>query len=243
MPEGSITGKRRFWLWVLPLAFLAIFLALFFSPLFRVQRIKVVGAQSLSPDEVAALVGMEGHTIILLPLKEADARLRLLPMVRDVTIRLQWPNTLLVRVEEREPWGYWVNGGQSYVIDEEGVVLEGKVPSLGAPSIIDTSPPLTFRPGDRVDSDAVVIAHVVLGWAPVNVGAKVVAIKYNVAQGLSLTTDQGLQVVIGDSKGLDFKLEVWRSLAEELGNKGLAGKVLDLRFGARPALRYHEGKQ
>jgi len=229
--------RRRLLRWLgLVVAGLA-FLGLYLSPLFRVQEIQVVGARHVGLRQVEEAVGLKGRSVIALPLGEAARRVRAIPLVREVRIALRLPHTLVVRVEERRPWGYWVKGGYAYVVDEEGVVLEGLMPPPGAPTIIDTSGPGALQPGDRVDAEVVSVARKLLAWVPQALGTQVAALEYSEGQGLSLVTANGLRVVIGAPTSLDYKLAVWQALARRLGPEALAGHVLDLRSGERPALR------
>ncbi len=51
-----------------------------------------------------------------------------------------------------------------------------------------------------------------------------------------MTTNARYSVVVGESQNVDYKLAVWRAVEEEVGREEMAGQVLDLRFGDRPAL-------
>jgi cell division protein FtsQ len=61
-----------------------------------------------------------------LPFFDADAareRILAIPRVRTATVMKLYPNTLHLRISEREPFGLWQRGGQISVIDEEGRVV------------------------------------------------------------------------------------------------------------------------
>ena len=55
--------------------------------------------------------------------------------------------------------------------------------------------------------------------------------------GLTITTDSGYRVVLGDSQDMDYKLAVWREIEAQLGRASMTGHVLDLRFGDRPSFQ------
>jgi hypothetical protein len=57
------------------------------------------------------------------------------------------------------------------------------------------------------------------------------------ASGLTVQTDAGHRVVIGDSENVEYKLAVWGQIEAELGREAMGGHVLDLRFGDRPSLQ------
>jgi cell division septal protein FtsQ len=229
--------RRRLVLWLGVVAAFLTFVGLHLSPLFRVQEVEVVGAHYVDPQEVKEAVKLKSRSIIALPLEDAADRVQGLPMVREASVSLRWPHRLVVQVKERSPWGYWVRQGYAYVVDEDGVVLEGPMPPPGAPSIIETSGVGPLRLGDRVDREAIAVARRLQGWAPAILGTQVASFHYDVQRGLSVVTSEGTTVVVGRAEGLEYKLAVWEALAQKLGPKALAGRMLDLRPGGGPALR------
>jgi len=211
--------------------------ALYRSPLLRVQEVQVIGTANLTPQQITDLADLEGASMFNAPLGDAEARIVTLPMVKAVNTRLDWPNKVRIEVIERTPWGHWDLSGTSYVIDGEGVVIPDIKPSEGAPVIHDTGDPARLSPGDRVDADAVALAQVLLQSVPEQLALNVVRLEYTPESGLSLVTDAKYRVVMGDSQNVDYKLAVWRTVEEEIGRGAMAGHVLDLRFGDRPALQ------
>lgn len=213
-------------------------LALYLSPLLRVQQVEVAGTATLDPAEVSRLASLQGQSMLRLDAEGAVGRIGFLPMVASVEIERSWPQTVRIHVKEREPWGYWQVGEDRYVIDAEGVVLqaEARAPD-GAPAIIDLSNPVRLFPGDRVDYDSVALARALMTRVPAEMALYIARVEYSPASGLTVTTDAGYRVVLGDSQNLEYKLAVWRKIEEELGRDAMAGHVLDLRFGDRPSFQ------
>jgi cell division protein FtsQ len=211
--------------------------ALYRSPLLRVQEVQVVGAANLTPQQIADLADLEGASMFNAPLGEAETRIVALPMVKAVDARLHWPNKVRIEVIERAPWGHWDLASTSYVIDAEGVVLANVEPPDGAPIIHDTGEPAGLSPGDRVDTDTVALAQVLLQSVPEQLALNVVRLEYTPESGLSLITDAKYRVVIGDSQNVDYKLALWQTVEEDIGRGAMAGHVLDLRFRDHPALQ------
>ncbi len=211
--------------------------ALYRSPLLRVQEVQVVGTANVTPEQIADLADLEGASMFNAPLGDAEARIVALPLVKGVDAKLDWPNKVRIEVIERTPWGYWDLAGTSYVIDAEGLVLADIKPSEGAPVIHDIGDPARLSPGDRVDTDAVALAQVLLQSVPEQLALAIVRLEYTPESGLSLVTDANYRVVMGDSQNVDYKLAVWRTVEEEIGRGAMAGHVLDLRYGDRPALQ------
>lgn len=209
--------------------------AVYFSPLFRVQKVRVTGAATVPPEEIAALVDVKGESMIAVDFSEARAAIEANPAVKSVSFSKKWPQTVEVNVVERVPWGVWLIGETPYVIDDEGVVVAAAAPD-GAPAIRATTSSGILAPGDRTDADAVALARRLVEEVPARLGLNLTAIEWSGEMGLSVMTDAGYRVVIGDSENLDYKLAVWAEIESEVGRESMAGRKLDLRFGDRPVL-------
>jgi len=245
--EDEEPGGPRLWRRLLVLLVVAGLigggLALYFTPVFRVQEVQVAGAQTLDAYSLAELAGLEGASMFTAPLDEAQERLAALSMVKSVKAERQWPHTVRLVVEERQPWGYWYTQDSEYVVDADGVVLEGAMPAPDAPFIYHRDGSARFQPGDVIDADAVQLTQQLLASLPASLDIGLVRLEYGGREGLSLLTDAGYRVVLGDSHGLEYKLAVWQALEQRLGRQGIQGHVLDLRFGDRPSLRPKEGER
>jgi cell division protein FtsQ len=209
----------------------------YMSPAARVQNVEVVGASQIDPAEVRSLASLDGDSMLRLDTEGAAQRIRYLPSLKAVRIEQEWPQTVRIIVEERQPWANWQVGDKTYVIDSEGIVLADVSASEGAPTVIDLTNPVRLVPGDRVDSDAVQLTRLLTVRVPEVVATTPTAYEYSDEKGLALTADVGYRVVIGDSQNVEYKLAVWKKIEETLGRDSMSGHVLDLRFEGRPAFQ------
>ena len=216
---------------------IALAVGLYFSPLLRVQHVQVVGAKEVDASQVEQLASLGGHSMLRLDTASAQERIRFLPMVRSVQIERHWPQTVRVIVTERVPWGSWQVGDSRYVIDNEGVVLAPVALPDGSPVIKDLSNPVRLVPGDHVDLDAVTLTQSLTARVPGTLGENIAGLEYSTEKGLSLLTDAGYRVVIGDSQNVDYKLAVWKGIEGQMGRDHMSGHVLDLRFEERPSFQ------
>jgi cell division protein FtsQ len=239
--EDEEDGGPRLWRRLLVLLLVAGLiaggLALYLTPVFRVQEVQVTGAQTLDAYSLAQLADLEGASMFTAPLDAAQDRLAALPMVKSVNAERRWPHTVRLVIEERQPWVYWYTQDDEYVVDADGVVLEGAMPTPDAPIIYHLDGAAQFQPGDVVDADAVHLAQQLLDSLPATLDMGLVRLEYSDREGLSLLTGAGYRVIVGDSHGLQYKLAVWEALEQRLGRQQMQGHVLDLRFGDRPSLR------
>lgn len=212
-------------------------IGLYFSPLLRVQNVKVGGTSVVSVAAVLDLVSLDHDSMLRVDTNDIAQRVDSLPMVLKTSVERDWPQTIRIVITERSPWGYWRSGDDLYVIDGEGYVLRGVLPDEGAITIHATDAALPLAPGDRVDGDAVFLTQVLVQRVPEAVSVNVTAIEFSAELGLTIETTAGYDVVIGDSQNFDHKLAVWEALEGQLGPEGMSGHLLDLRFGDRPSLQ------
>ncbi|MCH8901585.1 MAG: FtsQ-type POTRA domain-containing protein [Chloroflexi bacterium] len=211
------------------------------SPLLSIREVTVEGVETLSPEMVNALAGLEGQSLLQPDFEGARQRLLALPLVKDVQISRDWPSGAHITIVERTPWGVWQVGGMRFVIDDEGVVLDVPAPA-GAPVIVQYG---AFQPlvaGDRVDAGAVAVARQLAPTARRTLGRSLVALEFSQASGLTavLATgpdDPGLRAVFGDAQGYDFKLATLYTLLRQADQEGRTLTRVDLRFGDRVAVQ------
>ncbi|MGB0671359.1 MAG: cell division protein FtsQ/DivIB [Rhodospirillales bacterium] len=97
----------------------------------KVGDVMVTGRNRTSQNDLLAALGTTKGAPILTfdPAAAADA-VRALPWVREASVERLLPDTILVRIVEREPLALWQNEGAFRVIDSEGEALEGVDPGL-----------------------------------------------------------------------------------------------------------------
>ncbi len=95
-----------------------------YSPLFAVERIRVVGATQLDAAAVeAALAGQLGTPLPLVDESEVKAALVTFPLVESYALEGRPPHELVVRIVERTPVGYLETRAGYALVDAAGVVL------------------------------------------------------------------------------------------------------------------------
>jgi cell division protein FtsQ len=94
--------------------------------LLQVNRIVVHGNERLSRGEVlAVLSGLRGESLLWTDLDSWRRRLLASPWVLDAALRRSLPSTVEVVVSERQPIGIArINGGDMYLVDERGVIID-----------------------------------------------------------------------------------------------------------------------
>ena len=91
----------------------------------EVSKIDVHGNLRLSSGEIAELArGLYGHNILTADLVAQRRELLESPWIADAALRRVLPSTIEIYVSERRPFGISRIGGQLYLIDPSGVVID-----------------------------------------------------------------------------------------------------------------------
>ena len=98
------------------------------SDRFQVRSIRVQGTVLLSRAEIENVVAVTGANIFWVDRGQVAARLRALPLVQRAEVSVALPDTVEVTIVERQPAAFWVSGGESYLVDREGVILKAVDP-------------------------------------------------------------------------------------------------------------------
>jgi cell division protein FtsQ len=214
------------------------------SSFFEIETVTVEGAQTLDPQELADISGLKGQNIFRAAVGEAKEKLLALEMMKSVSISRSWPDGMHIKVEERQPWGYWQIDAVRYVVDTDGLIMYRVLPPEGAPIVLDLTGEHrgSLEPGERVDSDAVRLVQRLIEAAPFALGWTPTSFQFRDEDGVTAILEGGpnggiLRVVFGDGRDLDYKLTTLSALLERTQAEGREVHSVDLRFGERLSFR------
>lgn len=88
---------------------------------FAVDQVRVVGHRETSEIDVLDKLGLDGWTSLIgFDAVQARADISQLPWVREASVRKVYPDTLEIRIEERQPFAVWQHGSELTIISEKG---------------------------------------------------------------------------------------------------------------------------
>jgi len=91
---------------------------------FRVADIRVEGRHTTDRETILDALGAHpGTPILAVDPRRAKQQLESLPWVRSAVIERRLPDTIYVRLVEREPMALWQHGGKIELIDRRGAVI------------------------------------------------------------------------------------------------------------------------
>jgi cell division protein FtsQ len=208
----------------------------------RVDRIVVAGNERLAKGDVLAVLnGLRGENLVWTDLDRWRRRLMTSPWVRDAALRRSLPSTIEVVVWEREPIGVGRIGGEMYLVDERGVVIDQYGPQyadLDLPIIdgLGASPhdSATLTDESRADLAARVIAAVKSKPKLASMLSQVdVSDAHNA---LVILTGDPAVIQLGEDQFAE-RLQGYVELAPALRERVAGIDSVDLRFGDRIYVR------
>jgi cell division protein FtsQ len=202
-----------------------------FSPLLAIQQVSVVGTQRLSADEISnALAGQIGTPLPLLNQEQIAESLAGFALIESFSATAVPPNTLQVKVSERQALCIIEFEGALWLHDPAGVRIALAQPADLLPRILITEEPTSsqrFR--DSVD---------VLLALPVELLSQVEFIQANTKDDvqMSLRGNLGQRISWGDSSEAVLKSKVLQALMAN--NQGATGVTFDVSSPNAPVVRF-----
>jgi hypothetical protein len=161
------------------------------------------------------------------------------------------PDSIEIRIVERQPVAFWASGEQSYLVDQEGVILKAvdaetqqaracagqpcdpRLAPLPTVAQLDGQP---LNPGDRVEGRALATAAR-LAAALSAVGIEPLGFEWSQDGGLEVPTRDGWRARFDDTADLDQQIASLRAIRDQLARSGASATLIDVRFGDRPYYR------
>ncbi len=229
-----VWGKITRFLFRLVLVFVFLFLLQQGETYFRIDKIKVQGADELQRgDIINAAEIREGMSIFLLRENEIAVRIKdRLPWVKKVKISRKLPDTVVVSIDERKPAAYVMAPDGFWLIDNQAVFLEHREhPTNGYPLVagIDDTLAVPGSPIDCVERKEILQSFFLI--LPGKTGLEIDHLDLTESYNLIVYTTDGLEIWFGDGEDLDYKLKLIKESISYIDQASEA--KLDVRCGKR----------
>lgn len=96
---------------------------------FRLEDVVVEGRMRTDKDQILKTLELErGKPLLAINLPESKTKLENLSWVKAVRIERRFPDTLVIRISEKDPVALWQNKSKTYLLDRDGELVEIKEP-------------------------------------------------------------------------------------------------------------------
>lgn len=211
------------------------------SGLLHVDRVVIHGNERLSKGEVLALLdGLRGESLFGTDLDIWRQRLLASSWVRDAALRRSLPSTVDVAISERTPAGIGRVGGEMYLIDERGILIDQYGPQyadLDLPLIDGLS--VSSRDGSAADAARAELAARIIAAVRTrpDLSKKVSQVDVSDLHNASVILSGDSAVIyLGDDNFVQ-RLQSYVDLAPALHERVASIDYVDLRFDDRVYVR------
>jgi len=213
------------------------------SPFFGVREINVIGVKRLTSEEVLALSGLtKGVNIFKANIKESAAKVALHPMVRDVEISRELPETVNITVAEREPIGLGAGDGYFVMISDDGYYLS-KVTDLSTVNLpIITGLGLgSTGPGQKIPDKRLPAALDYLLAMPLNVRAAVSELNVADLNNIRMFTVDKAEIRLGSDERINEKIILYQQIISQKYDNSI--QYMDISYKGNPVIKFNEPAQ
>jgi len=178
------------------------------GPAFRIEQVSVVGAHSDALAQQIQQMGMQGQNIFSIDVTGLTNRINALPPVASANLQKQWPNQLVVTVQQRIPALLWQTSYGTFSVDGQGVVIAPASASTinreatGADHLMTVKDLSTYnkvgkaairhiQPGSRLNGADIAFAAQVFRTLPALTGIRTFTLLYDDTASATLNGGQG----------------------------------------------------
>jgi len=181
--------------------------AVYFSSLLAVQGVEVAGATTAGAAQIRSVAAVpSGEPLARLDLDKIRARVEALAVVRSADVTRQWPDQVLIRVQERVAVAVVEIGGRLRGMDADGVVFRDyRQAPPGLPHV---------QTSTDTRSDALQEAARVISALPADLAQRVDHVEVQTVDQISLALRDGRRVVWGSADESPQKAEVIAALLQ-----------------------------
>ncbi|HHU31174.1 MAG: cell division protein FtsQ/DivIB [Zhaonellaceae bacterium] len=240
----TISKPRRLLLQVLLLC-LIVTIALYFfiqSSFFSVSTVEIRNNKFLSSGEIKQLADIPmGINIFKVEDAKVKQNIALHPMVKDVKLRRQLPDTLIISIEERQPVVLVPSETGFIELDESGVLLQriSTISGVSLPILTGVKINTDISPGQVVVNENLAKTLEFISKIPEDKRALLMEIELKGFEYI-VYTPQGIQVRFGSPEKVEQKIAI---LEEIIKSGQLEDKIIeyiDLTTVATPVIKYRD---
>ncbi|MFZ0995124.1 MAG: FtsQ-type POTRA domain-containing protein [Candidatus Dormiibacterota bacterium] len=223
-------------------------LVLFALPWLKVQRVEVEGTSVVSKQQLLGEVGAErGQSTLLLDSGAMTRSLLAQPWVRAASVRVHWPDTLIISVSPLPPALIYQRGTNQQLVTVTGATLGAValLPAKPLPLLVDQRALAPSKPGSvvlpsRLTAALAALARVFPATYGVGVTRYVITSigALEIESSAGWTADLGLALTSSQIASIGPKLEELRALAAQVNLKSSGIKEIYLEDASQVAVSY-----
>jgi hypothetical protein len=200
-------------------------MTIYTSPDFEVTRPEITGIEFVSPSRIRTIVGVRGRSIFEVDPVEILEILEALPEIKSARVEVQWPNKVLIELEERQPVLAWNDGGQSWLLSADGLAfymrdsIPGMVHVHSLTAVLELGEPLE----PAIEKEKIKAAYDLS--LLLNMDSPLL---FDPHYGFGFRDDRGWMAYFGTSGDMTIKFGIYNEIAEKLAREGYPATLVSV---------------
>jgi len=241
-PVQTVGKKKKFIFWQSIFFIFMILVAgyvLLQSPIFTISKISVQGNNKLNAGEIVQVSGIvTSMNIFKANLQTASERVKILPMIKEVNMRRDFPDTIVIKVVEREPVVLVIVDGNFVELDAEGYYLrKGNVTAAGLP-VVTGMQVISEGPGKEVTGKRLDVALQVVQKLSSQLRDNLSEVHVDNVGLVTLYTLNGIECRLGKPENVGTKGDYFLQVISELQEVNKKIEYVDFSIVNSPVVKY-----
>lgn len=235
-----------FWFVILIFLIGSLFTLFASLPIWRIQNVEVKGNVSVPSEEIVKIANIPlDESLFTANFSSAQKRLAAVRAIKKARISRFPPATVIIHITERKGAALLVVEGRSYLIDEDGVILNPSEGSGVSPERCDLQnmPAVTGVSGQWItkgilNADICRMIFGLLEQLKKLLNTKRMQIDLTQKDNMIVLIDDVLRVRLGEAQDIPEKIRVVQKLLKGLGGKRGQIEYIDVQCPKFPAVKY-----
>jgi hypothetical protein len=181
---------------------------------FQVGEAEIHGAAFMSEALIRSIVQVDDRPVFFVDPDEIAAQLETYPEIANAEVAINWPNSVVIDVDERTPLIAWDDGGRKWWLSNDGVAFLEREAMPGMVVVVSDEPVLEIQedPLAQVIDPEILRCAAELGALLPDAGI----LRYDRENGLVLEDARGWTVYFGSEGDMAQKVRVYIHIGEWL---------------------------
>lgn len=232
----AVSNKWRFLSGLMSVGILVGMIMMTQASFFQVKQIEMQGLERFTESEISHAINLKGSSIFFINPEQVIDDLRYTyPGLSDVTVKVSWPDGVLISLEERAPVLAWNWDGHVRWVDKNGVAFEPHHDSVNIIQVSSTMLPPTIE-NRFVDPRIVDTVTVLASYIP-----EETELLFDMDHGLGWKDHRGWVVYFGfNDDDAHQKMQIYQALVEYLEGKRITPRVINVEYVDSPYFRMEQ---
>lgn len=208
------------------------------SSVFSIKEVKITGLETLQDSQIRKMAGINlGTNTFKLNLNVVKSRVEIQPMVKAVTVKRSFPDTIVVSIVERKPVALVPLNSEFMAIDHDGYFLY-KVSDYSKANLpIITGLRLgTLTPGKQIVNSGLSTALKFLQKMDIRLVSQLSELNVADPQMLIMYNLEGAEIRLGAAESIEQKLGLIMETLKKVGNRKI--KYIDITYAGKPVIMF-----